>query len=82
MNNIVHQDISLLNLSRNKKAKITMIHGGRGLQHRLDSMGIRNGKEIKVVSKQPFRGPLTVEMRGCQMTLGRGMARKIMVEVL
>jgi ferrous iron transport protein A len=76
-----HQDISLLNLSRNKKAKITMIHGGHGLQHRLNSMGIRNGKEIKVVSKQPFRGPLTVEVCGCQMTLGRGMARKIMVDV-
>lgn len=44
-------------------------------------MGIRNGKEIKVVSKQPFRGPLTVEVCGCQMTLGRGMARKIMVDV-
>ena len=77
-----HQDISLLDLSRNKKAKIIMIHGGHGLQYRLDSMGIRIGKEIKVVSKQPFRGPITVEMRGCQMTLGMGMARKIMVEVL
>jgi ferrous iron transport protein A len=77
-----HQEISLLYLSRNKKARITMIHGGHGLQNRLNSLGIRNGKEIKVVSKQPFRGPITVEISGCQMTLGRGMARKIMVEVL
>jgi len=75
------QNTSLLNLSVKQKAKITMIYGGHGLQHRLDSMGIRTGKEIKVISKQPFRGPLTVEIRGCQMTLGRGMARKIMVEV-
>ena len=59
-----------------------MIHGGHGLQNRLNSLGIRNGKEIKVVSKQPFRGPLTVEIGGCQMTLGRGMARKITVETL
>jgi len=77
-----HQDISLLQLSSNKKAKITIIHGGYGLQHRLNSMGIRNGKEIKVVSKQPFQGPITVEICGCQMTLGRGMAQKIMVETI
>ncbi len=77
-----HQDISLMQLSSNKKAKITMIHGGHGLQHRLNSMGIRSGKEIKVVSKQPFQGPITVEICGCQMTLGRGMAQKIMVETI
>ncbi|MCK4332649.1 MAG: ferrous iron transport protein A, partial [Thermoplasmatales archaeon] len=30
----------------------------------------------------PFHGPLTIEVRGSQMTLGRGMAQKIMVEVV
>lgn len=66
----------------NKKARITSILGGYGFQRKLGVMGIREKQEIKIVSKQPFRGPLTVEIRGSQMTLGRGMAQKITVEVV
>jgi len=62
------QNISLLHLPTNKKAKITSIDGGH------------EGQEIKVVSKQPFRGPITIKVCGSQMTLGRGMARRILVE--
>ena len=74
------QNISLLQLPTNKKAKITSIDGGHGFQRRLQVLGIREGQEIKIVSKQPFRGPLTIKVCGSQMTLGRGMARKILVE--
>ena len=76
------QNKSLLDLSTNKKAKITSISGGHGFQRKLQVLGIREGQEIKVVSKQPFRGPLTIKVCGSQMTLGQGMARKILVEEL
>jgi ferrous iron transport protein A len=42
-------------------------------------MGIREGVRIKVVAVHPFAGPLVVEIGGRQITLGRGIARKIMV---
>ena len=76
------QNISLIDLPANKMAKITSVGGGYGLQRKLQTLGIREGQEIKVVSKQPFRGPLTIKICGCQMTLGRGMARRILVEEL
>ena len=64
----------------NKKAKIKSINGGQSFQKKLQVMGIRAGESIKVVSRQPFRGPLTIEVCGSQMTLGRGMAKRIIVE--
>jgi ferrous iron transport protein A len=76
------ENISLLDLSYQKNAKITRIIGGIVFQNRLACMGILVGREIKIVSKQPFRGPLTVEVCGCMMTIGRGMAQKILVEVI
>ena len=59
--------ISLLQLPSDKKARV---------------MGIREEQTITIVSKQPFRGPLTVTVGGCHLTLGRGMAQKIIVKEL
>lgn len=74
------REISILYLPTRKKAKIRSIIGGHGFQKKLQVMGIRTGQEIKVISRQPFKGPLTIEVCGSQMTLGRGMAEKIIVE--
>jgi len=74
--------LDLTNLIPNKNAKIISITGGHGFQRKLRVMGIREGQIIKIVSKQPFRGPITVIVNGCQLTLGRGMANKITVEVI
>lgn len=76
------QVMPLSHLPINKKAKITSIQGGYGFQRKLGIMGIREKQEIKIVSRQPFHGPLTIEVCGSQMTLGRGMAQKITVEVV
>ncbi len=76
------QIISLSQLPINKRAKITDIQGGQGLIRKLWIMGIRKDQILKIISKQPFRGPVTVEVCGCQMSLGQGMAQKIMVEVI
>ena len=77
-----HQNISLIDLPANKIAKITSVIGGYGLQRKLQSLGIREGQEVKISSKQPFRGPLTIKVCGSQITLGRGIAKKILVEEL
>jgi ferrous iron transport protein A len=74
--------ISLTNLSSNKKARIAKLDGGQGFQKKLRSMGIREGQIIKIVSKQPFRGPFTVSVGNCNITLGRGMADKILIEAI
>jgi len=74
--------IPLTNLPINKKGKIISLDGGQGFQRRLRVMGIKEGQIIKIVTKQPFKGPVTIAVFGCQMTLGRGMANKITVEVI
>jgi len=79
----VNKYIKPLNqLSVNETARIYDINGGHGFQRKLSSMGIRKDQGIKIMSKQPFRGPITVKVCGCMMTIGQGMAQKIIVEVI
>jgi ferrous iron transport protein A len=69
-------------LSVDESGKIHEINGGYGFQRKLNTMGIRKNQGIKIMSKQPFRGPITVKVCGCMMTIGQGMAQKIIVEVI
>jgi ferrous iron transport protein A len=72
----------LSQLTVNQRARIINLNGGFGFQRRLRVMGVREGQIIKVISKQPFRGPYTISIGGSNITIGRGMANKIAVEVL
>lgn len=71
----------LANLPYNKKARIVSFEGGYRLKQRLRVMGIREGRVIKIISKQLLKGALTIEVNSCQITMGRGMTQKIIVEV-
>ena len=73
-------EISLLSLQIGKKAKIKRLVGGYEFQRKLASLNIRIGKTIKIVTSQPFRGPIVVEINDRCVTLGRGIAAKIFVE--
>ena len=59
----------LTHLPYKGEARIIEIMGGHGFQRRLRVMGIREGQKIKIVSRQPFHGPLTIAINDCQMTL-------------
>jgi ferrous iron transport protein A len=65
-----------------KEAIVQQIIGGHGLQQKLQVMGIRKGQHIIMSSKQPFRGPITIKVNEREITLGRGMAKKILVEMI
>ena len=70
----------LAHLPKKKKARIISINGGRHFNQRMCVMNLRVGQIVEVVSKQPLRGPLTIAVGNCKMTIGRGMAYKIHVE--
>jgi len=74
------QHIPLAHLQKGQRGKILHIHGGHGFRRRLNVLGIREGQIVEVLSKQPLTGPLTISACNCQMTIGRGMAHKIIVE--
>ena len=74
--------IPLIYLKKSSSGKIIEIQGGHGFHRRLKVLGIREGQIVKILSKQPLKGPLTIAMGSTQMTMGRGMASKIFVEEL
>lgn len=48
---------------------------------RLTDLGLTPGTEIKVIKSAPFNGPLEVCVRGSTLAIGRGMAKRILVDV-
>jgi len=51
------------------------------LKKQVAGMGIRVGKNIRMATKQPIKGPVVVEVDKSLTSLGLGIAEKIVVEV-
>ncbi len=73
------ENLNLTQLKSNEKAKVTAINGGFGFIRRVETLGIREGAEIKKISSQLMRGPITIQIGNSQVALGFGMAQKIIV---
>jgi len=74
-------DIPLTQLREGQKARITRLEGGHGFQRNVRTRGIREGKVVEVVTRHPIGGPIVIEIDGRETAIGRGMARRIFVEV-
>ncbi len=72
--------IPIFELPRHKSARIVELAGGYEFQRKLRNLGIREGKIVRVLADQPFGGPVVIEVDGRATTIGRGMARGILVE--
>ncbi len=72
-------DMPLTHLKIGEKGYIVNIGGGRNFQRRLRTMGLREGKIIKLVTIHPMGGPLVIDIGGRSTTIGRGMAHRIMI---
>ena len=68
-------------MDRGQEGIVIEIKGGRGFAKRLESMGIRVGKKIKKVSDPFLKGPITIKVEGTQLSLGYGMAQKVIVDI-
>jgi ferrous iron transport protein A len=64
------------------QARIVSLGHGGGRQHHFRTMGLREGKIVTVIASQPAKGPLVIEVEGTQIAIGRGMARRIVIEKL
>lgn len=73
-------DVPITKLRKNQVVMIKQLSGGYNYQNKLRAMGIREGKYVKIVTIQPFHGPLVVEIDNMKITVGRGMAQGIIVE--
>ena len=63
------------------RGKIIHVDAGPGLTSRLFQMGLVSGTEVKVIHNDG-RGPVVLEVRGVEIALSRGVAKKVIVEVL
>ncbi|MGC9067574.1 MAG: FeoA family protein [Thermoprotei archaeon] len=68
---------SLAEVEEGKKVKIMEILGGYGLVRRLLRIGLTVGIELFIVNNQ---GPIIVKFGDSTIAIGRGMAKKILVE--
>ncbi len=73
--------VSLSGLEDGQTGVIVSVTGGKMLTKRLADLGITTGKEVKVIRKTLFSGPVQVEVAGSKLVIGWGLASKIMVEV-
>lgn len=63
-----------------EKGRIVEIKSDR-LRMKLMSMNIRIGKDVKMLAKQPLKGPVAIEIENAQTSLSQEMAEQIRVEV-
>ena len=62
-----------------EQGTVTGIEGD--LRKRVAGMGIRVGKKLRMVTKQPLKGPVDVIVDGAETSLGLDLAGGITVEV-
>jgi len=72
--------ITLDSIGESKKAKVVSISGGWGIRQHLGCLGIHPGDIITVKKSAIMRGPILISVHGNQVALGRGVARKVVVE--
>ena len=51
------------------------------LKNKVAGMGIRIGKNLKMITKHPLRGPMVIEVDGAHTSLALSVADRIIMEV-
>ncbi len=69
---------SLVDIKSGCAAAIVFIHGGRGAQHRLAELGLLPGEKLTMLHNSCC-GPVTVYVKGSKLSIGHGLAQKIIV---
>lgn len=72
---------SLGNLRPGEKAAISSIHAEESLFQRLTALGFRTGKQIEMVRRASFNGPLHVRIGTTEIILRRSEAHRIQINI-
>jgi len=73
--------VSISSLKRGQCGKISFVRGGHNMFQRLLDMGLKPGTKICAERIGPFGGPVELAVSGSKLTLGKGVASKIFVEL-
>lgn len=72
----------LTDLKRKERARIVELTGGHGFRRNLETMGVREGKVVEMLTRHPVGGPVVIRIDNLTITIGRGMAMRVMVQRL
>jgi Fe2+ transport system protein FeoA len=73
--------IPLTSLEPGRRGRLVRIEGGHQVVHRLSELGLTPGVEIEVLRRNGG-GPLLLAVRDTRLAIGRGMADKVLVEIV
>ena len=73
--------LSLDTLAPGSSATLVRLGGERAFRCRLMELGLLPGTFLRLVRRQDIGGVLELEVRGCRLSVRRGEARLLMVEV-
>jgi ferrous iron transport protein A len=68
--------LTLSQLKPGESGRVMAVEGGRGIRQKLFLRGLFEGSVVRVIS---CYGPVTVEVDRNTVSIGRGMAQKIVV---
>ena len=76
--------ISLMNAPPDTPLRVVAFYGGHGVRRRLLALGFHKNDVIELDSRSIFGGPVLVRdlTSDTSVALGRGVAQKIMVEII
>ncbi|MGB9719783.1 MAG: DtxR family transcriptional regulator [Candidatus Anstonellales archaeon] len=72
----------LTDLKAGQAGKILCIHGGIGACRRTMELGLTKGTAVKVLRISKYGCPIELLVRGSEIAIGRGIAKKIYVEAI
>lgn len=73
--------LPLAMIAQGESVRLINVGGGRVLRKRLADLGLNPGMTLRVVQVAP-QGPMILEVKESRIALGRGMAQKVMVELI
>jgi Fe2+ transport system protein FeoA len=73
--------LTLAMITAGEDVQLVNIIGGRILRKRLADLGLNPGMNLRVVQVDP-QGPMILAVKDSRIALGRGMAQKVMVELI
>lgn len=76
LNNNYGGTMPLSRLNPGEQGRVMAVEGGRGIRQKLFLRGLFEGSIVRVIS---CYGPVTVEVDRNTVSIGRGMAQKVMV---
>jgi len=74
--------LTLDHIKAGQEVKVAEIVAGQSATRQLAELGIRAGTTLTVRRSAPMGGPVLVDSGGSMVAIGRGMARKVSVQIL